>query len=503
MRKFNEGEIYEFCFLDIDIIEHSKILKSNPPDKVEKALDEFEKYITKKVGRYNGAIWGWQGDGGLCVFYGDAKARDSLLCALDILNGLAIFNINGDKKPIDEEIKVRIGCHKGTAKYKRQHGRIHSVAINFTAHLQKNFAKQNSIAISEGVYSELLSPQKEKFSEAGYFQNQKVYKLRDEEEAEQTKPGIHAGELWAKPWTKEEEESSIDSIADSIVAAGWHMDHIVAILDPEAPGGAIVGGKLVALLSGRISPIPRLVTMCIEGREVGMPRVVTGMPVIDVDTPKILVVDDAAFSGRTLEVAYEAICQRYPSAEVKFATLAIGKELEEKIKLGTTPIRMEFPYKIIPGNRVLFTWWKVGPTGTLREMFDIQYPDDMSFTSQYLLRPWGFMEIFAIKKKAFVRILTIMPGHRLSNQKHEARDEYFLALDDGLEIELDRRKPPLPVRKGDYIMIPRGTYHRFSNRSSEPSRSLEIAFGDKYDQDDIERCEDDYGRSPKGDKYQI
>ena len=48
-------------------------------------------------------------------------------------------------------------------------------------------------------------------------------------------------------------------------------------------------------------------------------------------------------------------------------------------------------------------------------------------------------------------------------------------------------------------MIPRGTWHRFSNPTEDPVRCLEVAFGDKYDQNDIERIEDDYGRPKTGD----
>ncbi|ODS40128.1 MAG: hypothetical protein A7315_09510 [Candidatus Altiarchaeales archaeon WOR_SM1_79] len=116
-----------------------------------------------------------------------------------------------------------------------------------------------------------------------------------------------------------------------------------------------------------------------------------------------------------------------------------------------------------------------------------------------MVRPWGYMEIFALEKKAFVRILTILPGRRLSYQKHEFRDEYFVALDDGLVIKIENNEP-VCVQKGDYIMIPRGTLHRFSNPTENPVRSLEVTFG-KYDQNDIERPEDDYGRPEKGDEY--
>jgi quercetin dioxygenase-like cupin family protein len=68
------------------------------------------------------------------------------------------------------------------------------------------------------------------------------------------------------------------------------------------------------------------------------------------------------------------------------------------------------------------------------------------------------MDVFAKNRdKCSVRLLTFRPGCRLSYQKHYQRDELFVALDDGLVLELEanngKRKICHP-RKGDYIFIP-------------------------------------------------
>jgi hypoxanthine phosphoribosyltransferase/mannose-6-phosphate isomerase-like protein (cupin superfamily)/class 3 adenylate cyclase len=488
--KLKDDETHEFSFLDVDIVEHSKILISNPPDLVEKSLDEFEKYVEENVSSYSGSIWSWQGDGGLCVFHGENKARISFLCALDILNSLYTFNLNKDRKPIDNEIRIRIGIHKGVAKYREQHGRIHSAAINFVAHLQKSFAEPNTIVISDNIYNELLPEQKKSFSEVGAFQSRKVYIFPSKVELERK---IHTGERWIKCWTQEEEDVAINNIVDGIVKNKWYPDCIVAIFDPDAPGGTVVGGKLIFSLGKKANITPRLYSILIKGREINYPRVVIDLPILPSNTKRILIVDDVTFSGRTLEIAYNAIKQQIPNAEVKFATLAVGEEMEEKMKANKTPIHLDYPYKIIFGTSVIFSWDKLGPTGSVRKEFDIQYPDYLSFTPDYIIKPWGYMEIFALENKAFVRILTILPGQCLSYQRHKYRDEYFVALDDGLTIKIDQ-KSSIRVQKGDYIMIPRGTWHRFCNPAENPVRSLEVAFADKYDENDIERLEDDYGR---------
>jgi len=47
-------------------------------------------------------------------------------------------------------------------------------------------------------------------------------------------------------------------------------------------------------------------------------------------------------------------------------------------------------------------------------------------------------------------------------------------------------------KKGEEMFIPRNTLHRLSSKKG--GRVLEIAFG-KFDENDIERVEDVYGRS--------
>lgn len=116
-------------------------------------------------------------------------------------------------------------------------------------------------------------------------------------------------------------------------------------------------------------------------------------------------------------------------------------------------------------------------------------------------RPWGWMELLCMNKdKCSVRILNINPGHRLSFQKHNLRDEIFVALDDNLKVEIKRADSDtvqeILVSRDEYIFIPRGTFHRFTS-TGELVRSLEVAFGE-YFQEDIVRLEDDYGRPQKG-----
>ena len=107
-------------------------------------------------------------------------------------------------------------------------------------------------------------------------------------------------------------------------------------------------------------------------------------------------------------------------------------------------------------------------------------------------KPWGRFEQYTHNLLSTVKIITVAPGGTLSRQYHHQRDELWVVLDPGAKVELgDQVLYPEPEEK---LYIPRETIHRLSANGDEPVRILEISFGE-FDEDDIVRLEDVYGRT--------
>jgi mannose-1-phosphate guanylyltransferase/mannose-6-phosphate isomerase len=111
-------------------------------------------------------------------------------------------------------------------------------------------------------------------------------------------------------------------------------------------------------------------------------------------------------------------------------------------------------------------------------------------------RPWGKFVQFCLNEKATVKIIQVEPGQQLSVQKHQNRDEMWIALDPGLVAligddtifmkDIEIAEEP--------VWIPRDTVHSIKNANvGLTARFLEISFGE-FDEDDIERLQDQYGR---------
>jgi mannose-6-phosphate isomerase len=107
-------------------------------------------------------------------------------------------------------------------------------------------------------------------------------------------------------------------------------------------------------------------------------------------------------------------------------------------------------------------------------------------------KPWGRFKQYTHNLPSTVKIITVAPEGALSRQYHHKRDELWVVLDAGARVELDGEV--VEPSAGEELFIPRGTVHRLSGTGPRPVRVLEISFGD-FDEEDIVRIEDVYGRS--------
>jgi mannose-1-phosphate guanylyltransferase/mannose-1-phosphate guanylyltransferase/mannose-6-phosphate isomerase len=105
-------------------------------------------------------------------------------------------------------------------------------------------------------------------------------------------------------------------------------------------------------------------------------------------------------------------------------------------------------------------------------------------------RPWGSFERFTENEISTVKFLHVAPGKRLSLQKHTGRAEFWRAISGSGRVTVGDEVRPMNV--GDEALIPAGALHRLEG-GPEGITVLEIITGN-YDEADIERVEDDFGR---------
>jgi len=108
-------------------------------------------------------------------------------------------------------------------------------------------------------------------------------------------------------------------------------------------------------------------------------------------------------------------------------------------------------------------------------------------------RPWGAYTVLDDDPTFKVKRIEVLPGKRLSYQRHARRSEHWFIVHGTAVVTLDGERRT--VTGGDAIDVPVGTDHRIENPSDVPVVFVEVQHGDYFGEDDIVRLEDDYGRT--------
>ena len=105
-------------------------------------------------------------------------------------------------------------------------------------------------------------------------------------------------------------------------------------------------------------------------------------------------------------------------------------------------------------------------------------------------KPWGSFTRFTDNEPSTVKILHIQKGEEFSLQYHTHREEFWKVLEGSPDIVVGEETHI--AKKDDEFVIAPKVKHRISAPRDDVS-VLEIATG-QFDEEDIVRLEDKYGR---------
>jgi len=108
-------------------------------------------------------------------------------------------------------------------------------------------------------------------------------------------------------------------------------------------------------------------------------------------------------------------------------------------------------------------------------------------------RPWGSFTVLDDAGTHKVKRMVVDPGRRLSYQRHSHRAEHWFVVAGSAVVTLDGAEQRL--EPGDAIDIAQGAAHRIENVGSEELVFVEVQHGTSFEEDDIERLDDDFGRA--------
>jgi mannose-6-phosphate isomerase len=108
-------------------------------------------------------------------------------------------------------------------------------------------------------------------------------------------------------------------------------------------------------------------------------------------------------------------------------------------------------------------------------------------------RPWGTFTVIDEGEDFKVKRIEVLPGKRLSYQKHAQRAEHWVVVQGIARVTLNDEEISVP--SGKAIDIPVGAAHRVENSGAELLIFIEVQRGSYLGEDDIVRLQDDFGRT--------
>src|SRR5215831_1070089 len=108
-------------------------------------------------------------------------------------------------------------------------------------------------------------------------------------------------------------------------------------------------------------------------------------------------------------------------------------------------------------------------------------------------RPWGYYESIDMGERFQVKRIVVIPGGKLSLQKHRHRSEHWIVVKGTAEVTIGEQTRP--VHENESIYIPIGSGDRMANKGKIPLELIEVQTGSYLGEDDIERIEDIYKRT--------
>lgn len=109
-------------------------------------------------------------------------------------------------------------------------------------------------------------------------------------------------------------------------------------------------------------------------------------------------------------------------------------------------------------------------------------------------RPWGSFTVLDEGENYKVKRIEVLPEKRLSYQRHQRRSEHWFVVRGTAKVTLNGEE--ILVKSGEAIDIALKDAHRVENPDAEETLVfIETQTGTYFGEDDIERLEDDFGRT--------
>jgi hypothetical protein len=148
-----EGQLYELAFLRIDTVGNTSLVRKYSKRLVVQVYAEMRRLFSTIVENRDGRLWQWEGDGGVAAFHYGNKNVQAVLSGMEML--LELFMYNLFQCPFSKPLQIRLAVHTGPCPFFVNFERIRSDTLRRLEVIESEFAENDSLVITPGVYSDM------------------------------------------------------------------------------------------------------------------------------------------------------------------------------------------------------------------------------------------------------------------------------------------------------------------------------------------------------------
>ncbi|TFG85368.1 MAG: hypothetical protein E4H20_00470 [Spirochaetales bacterium] len=156
------GVEYPVTLLHVDIVRNSSLVRTNDTTDIERAYEDFRGLVSRIVEKRRGRLWFWEGDGGLVAFHYGHPTMSAVLCGMELLNDLCIYNLA--ENALDRDIQVRAAAHAGYVRYSEDYAELaRNELVKEVTEIEETYTRPDSLSVSATITPHIDAIIKDRF----------------------------------------------------------------------------------------------------------------------------------------------------------------------------------------------------------------------------------------------------------------------------------------------------------------------------------------------------
>ena len=169
-----EGETYLMAFLGVDVSGNSELVRVHGQATMQGIYQSLQQMASESVGRRNGRLWDWEGDGGLFAFTFEEENERAVHAGVELLHELFLYNLVSC--PLPEGLHARLTVHNGPCEYQSDGTELKVDSLKRLWDIDTRYGRPDCLTISAAILPSLNHSLSDRFRRVSTGTSENLYR---------------------------------------------------------------------------------------------------------------------------------------------------------------------------------------------------------------------------------------------------------------------------------------------------------------------------------------